>query len=72
MSATEDHGTVWRVRFAKVIPCKCGYWVDEDMENDPSKATPMAIYDAATGLLDCVECGAPMLMDGTCGAEVQA
>ena len=45
----------------RVIPCPCGYWVGEDMEDDPSKATPMAIYDPSTGALGCVECGAELV-----------
>ena len=42
---------------AKIQPCECAYWEGEDMEEDPSKATPQAIYDAASGRLCCVECG---------------
>jgi hypothetical protein len=42
---------------AKVQPCECAYWEDEDIDEDPSKATPQAIYDAASGRLCCIECG---------------
>ena len=42
---------------AKIQPCECGYWEGEDMEEDPSKATPQASYDAASGRLCCIECG---------------
>jgi len=42
---------------AKIQPCECAYWADEDMDEDPSKATPQAIYDAASGALCCIECG---------------
>ena len=43
---------------ACIAPCSCGYWIGEDPET--ADGTPMAIYDPASGALNCAECGAEM------------
>jgi hypothetical protein len=39
---------------AKVQPCECAYWEDDDMHED---TMCQALYDAASGRLSCIECG---------------